>query len=87
MSALPVDIYFTVEELERITRRKKASAMCRRLEDMKIPHMPDGDGWPLVLRSAVEPKLTGTDTRRQDAVVSASTPDFKAAFGGKRATT
>ncbi len=78
------DVFLSIAELQTITRRKKAKAMCKRLEDMKIPHMPDGDGWPLVLRSAVESKLTPAPFRPQDEIFPVARPDFGAAFGGRK---
>lgn len=78
MSWLP-DAFLDRAWLERVTKRKKAKAMVAALVRMKIPHMLDGDGWPLVLRAVIEPKLGTVDAQRQ-----ASGPDIAAAFGGKR---
>lgn len=49
--------FLDFDELERITCRKKPQAMAKRLKAMRIPFIPDGNGWPLVLRSNLDAAL------------------------------
>lgn len=46
--------FLDIDELQRITCRKTAKAMARRLDVMELPYLLDGDGWPLVLRSNID---------------------------------
>lgn len=41
------------EELKRLSGRERPSAICRWLDRQRIPYIPNADGWPQVLRSAL----------------------------------
>lgn len=59
--------FLTRHELAELTARRKAKAMGAVLVRLQIPHLLDGDGWPLVLRSVIEARAGG-------AVVDAQRP-------------
>jgi hypothetical protein len=54
-----VSLLLSDDELEGLTRRKRAAAQCRALDAMKIVYMKDADGHPRVLRSLVERMMGG----------------------------
>jgi hypothetical protein len=70
------DPFLNKRELERITKRKKATAQERYFMRYNIPYMLDGDGYPLVLRE----HIYSTENRR----LVDSEPDLKGAFAPLR---
>lgn len=71
-------IFLEREEVNRITCRTKSTAQIRKLVALGIPHMIDGDGWPLVLKEQIVGKQITTQIHKP------TEPDFEAAFGKKR---
>lgn len=62
-------MFVAEEELQRITHRKRPSAMRRRLDALGIPYRQDAAGRPLVLPAVLEawaggPSTTATRLRR-----------------------
>jgi len=70
-------IFLDREEICRITCRKKSSAQIRKLMQLGIPHLVDGDGWPLVLKEQIIGKQITAQIHKP------TEPDFEAAFGKK----
>lgn len=46
-------ICFTREELQEMSHRKRRSAVIAWLRARNVPFIPDADGWPSVLRTAI----------------------------------
>lgn len=44
---------FTRAELAELANRQRKSAIIAWLKERRIPFIPDADGWPKVLRSAI----------------------------------
>jgi len=53
------DTFLTVAEIRRLTKRVKKDAQIRVLKVRRIRYTEDGDGYPVVMRAAVERKLLG----------------------------
>lgn len=64
----------TMEEVYALTKRKRYSAQFRVLNALGIPARPDGDGVPIVLRSAVETVLGLKNSRSEST--KRTEPDF-----------
>ena len=64
-------------ELQEITKRKQYTAQVRVLERMDIPYLPDGNGFPLVLRSNILSRFNISTLSKPK-----TTPDFTSAFPG-----
>lgn len=68
-------IFLNREEVSRITCRKKATAQIRKLVQLGIAHLVDGEGWPLVLTEQIIGKQITAQIHKP------TEPDFEAAFG------
>jgi hypothetical protein len=66
--------FLTHDEIERITCRERVGAQIRKLDNMRIPYMLDGNGCPLVLRTNIIKQLLGEPERKE------AKPDLARAF-------
>lgn len=48
-----MSLCYTREELQELSHRTRRSAVIAWLKSIKVPFVPDADGWPKVLRSAI----------------------------------
>ena len=55
---MTVTLTFARAELQELSGRSRPSAICRWLEARRIAYIPDADGWPKVLRSALLDRAT-----------------------------
>lgn len=54
-----MSLYLSRADVRRLTGREQRAAQCRQLNALGYTYEPDGDGWPLVLASAVLERHNG----------------------------